>query len=296
MRCPGSCGEFLQGWLDGSEKLISYAIDCFSQMNLEPQPSTDGNAAFQREHPRAMAMALHTLTRAGLPREALEEVTLKLSSSLPRSKGMASSTADLAVTGAAVAAWAGIRLTPQELTELCTDMEPTDSTLHTQLVLMDPLTGRVTRRYDPLPELGVLVLEGLAAVDTATFRRADHNKNRKALHRELEEALELFEKGLNTGNHQCLADACLISARANQYFYPHPGLEGLHQTVCRYGAWGLNIAHSGSSIGILHDPRRFQLEGFLEEWHRAPAAIHYFPPRFHRIIPGGVQPVPHTGP
>lgn len=303
MRCPGSCGEFLQGWLDGSEKLISYAIDCFSEMTLVTQPSPDGNAAFQKEHPRAMAMVNRSLEGAGIPLEAAEGLTLHLTSDLPRAKGLASSTADLAVTAAAVAAWAGNHLSAEELTALCTGLEPTDSILHQSLVLMDPLTGEVTRRYDTLPRMQVLVLEGLAAVETGTFRREDHRESRRALRGELETALSLFEKGLEEGDYGKLADACLISARANQYFYPHPGLETLHQTACRYGAYGVNIAHSGSSAGILHDPGVFQLEGFLEEWHRAPAAIHYFPPRLHRIIPGGViqwdpalKPGPEPGP
>ncbi|EFS03541.1 propanediol utilization protein PduX, partial [Listeria seeligeri FSL S4-171] len=33
-KCPASCGELLQGWIEGSEKLISYPINWFSEVTL----------------------------------------------------------------------------------------------------------------------------------------------------------------------------------------------------------------------------------------------------------------------
>ncbi|SMP56310.1 hypothetical protein [Anoxynatronum buryatiense] len=288
-RCPGSCGEFLQGWLDGSEKLISYAIDCYSQVTLTPVPAADAHAAFRRDHPRAWE-----LTRAivenylGADADQTLPITLTLESQLPRAKGMASSTADLAATAAALLTWLNQPFDGEILTRLCTQLEPTDSIIHSRLALMDPLTGEVIRSYQQLPPLQVLVLEGLDAVETAGFRRENHALRREAQQRELAEALKYFEEALALGDMEALAAACWISARANQMFYPLPGLETLHHLALRHGAWGLNIAHSGSTVALLHDPRRFRFQAFLDDWHREPAATRYFPPRRHRLIPGGV--------
>ncbi|MEN1760201.1 hypothetical protein [Anoxynatronum sibiricum] len=288
-RCPGSCGEFLQGWLDGSEKLISYAIDCYSQVTLAPAPAPDGHAAFRRDHPRAWELAV-AIVKNHLGEDAARSLpfTLVLESQLPRAKGMASSTADLAATAAALLTWLNQPFDGEILTRLCTQLEPTDSIIHSQLALMDPLTGEVTRRYQELPPLQVLVLEGMDAVETAGFRRENHALRREAQQTELAEALGLFEEGLARGAMETLAAACWISARANQLFHPLPGLETLHHLALRHGAWGLNIAHSGSTVALLHDPHRFQLQAFLDNWHREPAATRYFPPRRHRLIPGGV--------
>lgn len=289
MQCPGSCGEFIQGWLEGSEKLISYAIDSFSEIRLTTAPSSHGHSAFQQKHPRAWQMALQVVREEGLPPQVLEEISLHLVSDLSRGKGMASSTADLAVTAAAVATYLGRSLTPDELTTYCTQLEPTDSTLYDQLVLMDPLSGTVARTIGKTPSLGVLVLEGLEAIETNTFRRENHHLRRQAFEKEMALALGLFEKGLGESNYRLLADACYQSARAQQFFYPHPGLEILHQLALDHGAWGINVAHSGSSLGILHDPLLFQLEAFLQAWHRCSASTRYFPPQRHQMIPGGVR-------
>lgn len=289
IQCPGSCGEFLQGWLDGSEKLISYAIDCFSEITLKTIPSPDGHLAFQQRHPRAWQMALQVVSKEGLQPQVLEEISLHMVSDLPRGKGMASSTADLAVTAVAVAQWLGRSLTPEELAVFCTSLEPTDSTLYKELVLMDPLTGIVNRTYGQPPSMAVLVLEGMETIDTKTFRRQDHHLRRQAFKKEMEEALRYFEEGIRQQNFRLLADACFQSAQAQQYFYPHPALETLHQLALDYGAWGINVAHSGSSLGVLHDPQRFQLDAFLQEWHRCPTSSRYFPPCRYQIIPGGVR-------
>lgn len=289
MRCPGSCGEFLQGWLDGSEKLISYAIDCYSEMVLTTQPSPDGHRAFREQYPRAWEMALQVVMQEGLTPKVLEEISFNLTSDLPRGKGMASSTADLAVTAAAVAQWLGHTLAPEEIIGYCTRLEPTDSVPYPDLVLMDPMTGTVSRAYGQPPSMGILVLEGLEAIDTKTFRRQDHHLRRQAFQQEMEAALSLFEEGYRQNNHRLLADACYQSALAQQYFYPHSALDIVGQLAIDHGAWGVNVAHSGSSLGILHDPQLFQLDPFLQDWHRCPGSSRYFPPRRHQMIPGGVR-------
>ncbi len=289
MRCPGSCGEFLQGWLDGSEKLISYAIDCFSDITLTLSPSPDRHRTFRLCHPRAWDMAVKVVTGAGLPLEVLDDISLTLSSQLPRGKGMASSTADLAVTAGALRTWLGLSLSPEILTNHCTNLEPTDSLLYHQLVLMDPLTGTVSRRYHQSPSLSVLVLEGLEAMDTKTFRKEGHRQRRQAFGKEMETAIACFEKGLACNDYGLMAEGCYISGQAHQYFYPHPGLDLLHELAISCGALGINVAHSGSTVGVLFEPAHFHGEDFHQQWHRSAPSTHYFPPRQHRIISGGVQ-------
>ena len=295
IRCPGSCGEFLQGWMDGSEKLISYAIDCHSLVTLQPEPSQDHHAVFRYRHPMAWAMACQVTRRMNVNQKALFPISLSLTSNLPRAKGMASSTADLAATAGAVAAWIGTQMTPREIAELCVELEPTDSVMYPDLVLMDPLTGEVSRQLGPHPNMWVLVLEGIEAVETKNFRKKNHAVRRKAGRREMERALALFLRGLETGDMEALGAACFISALENQIFYPFPGLEELNRLARKRGAYGINIAHSGTTAGVLFDPGLFNMEGFWSDWHRQPAASRFFPPRIHRMIPGGIDGNPETG-
>ena len=37
VKCPASCGELMQGWIEGSEKLISYPINWYSEVVVEEQ-------------------------------------------------------------------------------------------------------------------------------------------------------------------------------------------------------------------------------------------------------------------
>lgn len=289
--CPGSCGEWLQGWMLEGEKLISYAIDSFSRVTLEESTHpADGHQWLKLHRPRAWQMMDLIFKEAGVPSKEQQSFQLKLESPLPLAKGMASSTADLAAVGDAVARWFGLELSPQQLTQLCAQLEPTDSIIFPQLCLMDPLTGKVSLSFQAgIPSLNLLVLEGKKGVLTEDSRKKDHFLKRKAYAGEMEKALNIFQQGLTEKRPPLLAQAAWISALGNEAFYPQAGLQEIQKLAQHCGGLGINVSHSGSTIGVLYEPGQLDEEKFLKAWETLSCRHHYKPPQKHRMISGGIR-------
>jgi len=114
VKVPGTCGELVQGFLDGAHFLVTCPVDLYSTVSVtlyQGQPGVLG----PRDCPKAIRAVLSTLAYLGQRDLAAE---LIIHSPLPRGKGMASSTADVAGAAAATALALGTRLSPQELGSL----------------------------------------------------------------------------------------------------------------------------------------------------------------------------------
>ena len=96
-RCPASCGELIQGWILGGEKLISCPINWFSTVSV-----TDGVPG-SHERPRMRQMLKAVLTYFDQPAEMARGLHINFDSTIPVAKGLASSTADIAATALATA-------------------------------------------------------------------------------------------------------------------------------------------------------------------------------------------------
>ncbi|SDZ01056.1 GHMP family kinase ATP-binding protein [Tindallia californiensis] len=289
--CPGSCGEWMQGWMQGGEKLISYAIDRFSRVRLEETGNgLEDHQWLKRHRPRAFQMMGLIFEEVKASEKDRRSFRLKLESPLPLAKGMASSTADLAAVADGVARWFGMNLTPEKLTELCVQLEPTDSIIHPKTCLMDPLTGEVSVYFEQEPPpLELLILEGKKGIATASSRKPDHFEKRKAYEKEMEKALTLFQKGIREKNPSLLAKAAWISAMGNEAFYPQPGLREIRDLALESGGLGLNVSHSGSTLGLLFEPEALDEERFSKGWQVLSCRHHYEPPRRHQMIAGGIR-------
>ena len=93
--CPASCGELLQGWMNGGEKLISCPINWYSTVYVnEGEPSP-------QERPRMRQMLQRVLSYFGESPRLAESMRIEFDSTIPVAKGLASSTADIAATAVA---------------------------------------------------------------------------------------------------------------------------------------------------------------------------------------------------
>ena len=93
---PGTCGELAQGELGGTTVMVTCPIDMGSTATVELSDGTgcvDGPANAPKAR-RAVALTLEFLERRDL------DARLNLETSLPRAKGMASSTADVRLPSA----------------------------------------------------------------------------------------------------------------------------------------------------------------------------------------------------
>ncbi|MEK9495481.1 GHMP kinase [Photorhabdus sp. P32] len=282
-RCPASCGELIQGWIFGGEKLISCPVNWFSEVSV-----TDGVPG-KDERPRMRQMVKIVLAYFGLSMEMARGLRISLTSTIPVAKGLASSTADIAATALATARYLGETLDETTLAGFCVQLEPTDSTLFSQLTLFDHQTGETQIACDWQPSIDILLLESPATLITADYHRLNRHPTLLENAVVLEHAWKLFCQAVATRNCLQLGEATTLSAQASQKLLVKPAFNSLLELVEQSGIYGLNVAHSGSVVGLLCDRRHHDVE-YLCWWlkHRG---ITCFYPRQHLLtmIPGGVR-------
>lgn len=255
---PGTCGELVQGTMEGVPFLVSCPVPLFSHVTAtvesgDPVGQPDRAVVLgPADSPKALAAARALLGALGVS----VRVRLAIRSSIPRGKGLASSTADVGATLFALARALGVGLTPADAARLAVHVEPTDGSLFPGVVLFDHRGGRL---YQPLgvpPPMLALALDFGGEVDTVAFNRVD----RSAILREVEplarEALGLVAAGIAEGDPRLVGQGATISARANQRVLAKPQLDAVIALGRETSAVGVNVGHSGTVIGLLFDARR----------------------------------------
>lgn len=164
-QCPASCGELIQGWILGSEKLVSCPVEWYSTVEVTSgSPLTD-------ERPLSRAMVERLLLHWQYPAHMSQDIRIDVQSTIPVAKGMASSTADIAATAIATAQYLGHQLDESTLAQLCVSLEPTDSTVFRQLTLFDHNDASTQIACESQPQLDLLVLESPETLLTADYHR-----------------------------------------------------------------------------------------------------------------------------
>ncbi len=251
---PGTCGELVQGTLDGVPCLVSCPIDCYSTARVCLRPG--GGWTVPPDVPKvgaALRAGLAYLGRAG------GGGCVHVTTALPRGRGYGSSTADIGATLYALGQAAGRALAPAEVARLAVAVEPSDSSLFPGLALWDHVHGYFYEDLGQPPALTVVVLDPGGEVDTLAFNRQDHREALRKLAPVHRDAFALLREGLRQGHLETIGEAVTLSATAHQAILPNPLLD-LALSLCReVGACGVCRAHSGTVLGLLLDPRRSEV-------------------------------------
>ena len=225
VKVPGSCGELVQGFYRGEPILITCPIKKFSTVEVSDEFfEVEGLGEKSLQMLEKMLNFLQVERNFGI----------KLTSEIPKSKGMASSSADLAAVANAVAKFCGMRyLSSTKIAEFAAQIEPTDGVFYQGIVAMNPVTGKFVK--DVIGMLGrftIAIFDYGGEIDTLKFnRRSDF---------EIENLPVIFD-----------FDLVEKSALANQKILYKPHLEDIiNFAKNNAGAAGVNVAHSGTVIGI----------------------------------------------
>jgi len=248
---PGTCGELVQGSLDGEPCLISCPLGWYSTATVCLRSCGGWTVPAQAPKTRA---ALHT-GLAYLDRTA-SAGCVHLHTELPRGRGYGSSTADIGATLYALGHAVGCRLTPQEVASLAVQVEPSDSTLFPGLALWDHRSGHVYEDLGAPPPLTVVVLDPGGEVDTLAFNQLDHRQALRRLAPQHRDAFSVLREGLRYGNLEAIGTAATLSATAHQAILSNSLLEPTLTLAHDVRALGVCRAHSGTLLGLLLDPRR----------------------------------------
>ena len=245
--CPASCGEFVQGIIDDEEYLCSYAIDMYSKVYIE-EKLVDINLGRYKSR-----LAIEKVfEKFNLPKKYTKNISLNINSKIPVGKGMASSTADIGATIKATLSLIDKDLSSEEISKLAAEIEPTDSIFIDKNSIFNPLNGTVIKYLGNLTNAKVVILEPNKVLDTMKIRlRQDYNKLKVENKEVIKKSFALLEEGLKKNNLSLVGEACTLSSLANENIEKKEYLNEIIKISKKYGAYGVNIAHSGTVVGIL---------------------------------------------
>jgi len=283
VRAPGVCGELVQGMLGEAYFLVTCPVDFFSRVQV--QLFQDGpKMAAPDGCSKSVAALGATLVYLG---KGDLSAKLSINNPIPRSKGMGSSSADVAATIAATSLALGVELSPQAIAEIALSVEPTDGVMFPGIALFDHREGSMAETLGPAPPMEIVALDFGGTVDTLEFNAVDRRAKWRSIEAETRSALELVRAGLEQGDPALVGRGSTVSALASQEVLPKPRLSAVNQFAQDVGAVGVNVGHSGTIIGVLLDAReRRGKSTFHQARKRFPEAemVHHF-----RLLGGGVQ-------
>ncbi len=413
-KCPASCGEYVQGMIGNEEYLCSYAVNLFSEVYLEERndgeeedltervkgtekkiyirnvkksrlairkvfekydipvetlnnlsvkiisevPVSKGMGSSTADIGAAIGAALNLIVekmtpeeiaeiassieptdsfeKYDIPVETLNNLSVKIISEVPVSKGMGSSTADIGAAIGAALNLIGEKMTPEEIAEIASSIEPTDSVFMEDNVIFNPVKGKVKEKLGYIDDMKVLLLEPNKYLNTVDLRKnrmykeakmrnrepvkgkvkeklgyiddmkvlllepnkylntVDLRKNRmykeaKMRNREIiENAFKMLKKGFTEKDREMIGRACTASSLANENICKKEYLHEIIEVSDKCGGFGVNVAHSGTIVGILVD-KDFDCTEMIAELKRREIDKVYSDMYTLDIIKGGIR-------
>ncbi|MCE0495652.1 GHMP family kinase ATP-binding protein [Vibrio salinus] len=282
-QCPGTCGELLQGWMMGSEKLISCPINRFSRIRIE-----DGRQDSCLPPLIEQTIQL-TLQHLGVDLAYRHTLNIHHSSDLPVAKGYASSTADMSATVVALSRYFKHTIAPGKIAELTTRIEPSDGVMFKGLALFEHTSGHLYQQYTLKSFPSILVLEPERTVLTRDFHNISRKKQLITSQPSLNEALSLFEQGIKSSDINKIGHATTVSAQAHQKISANPLFSQIEKCCENNDLPGLCIAHSGSIIGLIYEEKKHNIDSVLSQLKKAGCLKYYNVHHKVKMISGGIS-------
>ena len=250
VRAPGTCGDFLQGSIDGQSFLVTCPINRYSYaLSNVIQPFSKEFCALQPKSAQARKL-VQELVQQKNKNQICPPVYVR--SDILQGKGMASSSADISVTAMATALAMDYDLSLKELEQICLSVEPTDASFYQGVTQFDYIKGTISKPLGMCPPLKILVFDEGGSIDTVSFNKQADLQN-KILEKEsiIQESFDLFKQGLITHDIKLIGQAATLSAFGNQRILYKPNLYDFHDVGNSYNSVGTIIAHSGTIMGLL---------------------------------------------
>lgn len=243
--CPGTCGELIQGYVGDQFRLVSCVINMFSVATITSNQSEVSQVGEKSR--KALSLTLADLK---IPIE--NELKLTITSSLSVSKGMASSTADMAASIYAASLYYKKPMTLEKIAQICTSIEATDSSFFNSLTMFDSRGANFIEQTGWQPNFYVLMLEPKEELNTEAFHTKTNDELLKKQAKSFSRVYSLYRVAVKEQSLEKLGQAALKSAKLNQEILPKPFFETIVELSETFDSCiGVNVAHSGTVIGIL---------------------------------------------
>ena len=283
VRAPGVCGELAQGVIEGIHFLVTCPVDFYSRVKVDIYSDGPGVEAPQ-DCDKAVAAVRRTLFQL---KNAKVRAKLTINNPIPRGKGMASSSADLAAAIAATGLALGEEISPYQIAQIALSIEPTDGIMIPGVALFDHRAGIIRESLGPPPPMEIVALDLGGTVDTVQFNMVDRFQRWQSVDEQTGEALRLLRRGIEEQDPELVGRGASISAEASQTVLAKPRLAEVKEFAESVGAVGVNVGHSGTIMGVLLDARERRGKS---TYHKALSAFPDAESVYHfRLLGGGVQ-------
>jgi len=265
VKVPGTCGELVQGIKEDRNFHITCPVNLFSyvRVRLDEIPSQVERSFVRPKAFQAMEETLKFFHNEDLA------VKISISSQIPIEKGMASSTADIVGTCVSITTLLGERISSEKVARLALSIEPTDGVMFKGIVCFDHLEGKILEFLGNPPKMRILVIDLGSCINTLEFhKRVDLAELYLEVQDQSLEALELVKRGIREQDINLIGEGATISALANQKILFKPELTRVISISRAMGAVGVNVAHSGTVMGVLLPPDFSQWETLKQSLQR----------------------------
>ncbi|UPK34502.1 GHMP kinase [Bradyrhizobium sp. 186] len=181
---------------------------------------------------------------------------LAIASNIPVGRGMGSSTADVLASILAVVDYLEVQPSPESIMQVAVNAETAcDSTLFSQqAVLFAHREGIVIESFrNSIPPIDYISVDVTPdhPIDTLAFEPARYSSADIETFRPLR---GLLRRAINTCDVSLLGRVATASARINDRHLRKPRLHDIEAISDRNCAIGIQVAHSGTVVGIMFDP------------------------------------------
>ncbi len=283
VRAPGVCGELAQGVIEGIHFLVTCPVDFYSRVKVDLYSDGPGVEA-PEDCDKAAAAVRRALSHL---KNAKVRAKVTINNPIPRGKGMASSSADLAAAIAATGMALGQELSPYQIAQIALSIEPTDGVMIPGVALFDHRAGVIRESLGPPPPMEIVALDLGGTVDTVQFNMVDRFQRWQSVDEQTSEALRLLRLGITNQDPVLVGQGASISAEASKTVLAKPRLAEVKEFAKSVGAVGVNVGHSGTIMGVLLDARERRGKS---TYHKAKEAFPDAQAVYHfRLLGGGVQ-------
>ncbi len=253
----GHHGELVQGLFEDDGARLRRALVSLPCRQLKSRATfiaSDGGGirVLPGSCDKARRAAELTIARFGPPGTG---GNLAIDSNIPVGRGMGSSTADVLASIQAVLDWLEIEPASDEVMRIAVSAETAcDSTLFKQQAVLfahrDGIVMEAFRR--PLPPIHLISIETTpeVTIDTLEYRPARYDALEIETFRPLR---SLLRTAIKHADVRMLGRVATASARINERFLPKPGLDEIETVGSRFDAIGIQVAHSGTVVGLMFD-------------------------------------------
>ncbi|KUO75818.1 MAG: GHMP kinase [Desulfosporosinus sp. BRH_c37] len=244
-RCPGTCGE----WVQGARKGIPFLVDCPIDRFSEARVALDMHATgWDLPLGKTKALQVLELLKDDLGLSSLSG-KVEFLQQLPEGKGMASSTADITAVVAAALLALGQDPVPERLAHFALRIEPSDSVMFPGITEIEHVQRHKHRVLGPSVPALFLALDWGGTIDTRVFNaRPGLAVHYRRYETEIARAYGLAREGIAQIDLEKLAVAGTISAQCNLEINPKSQFKPFVTWVLQKGGLGVVTAHSGTLL------------------------------------------------